>query len=323
MQHKIIDTFLGFTIGDALGVPVEFISRHVLKENPVKGMLAFGTHQQPAGTWSDDSSLALCLAEALCTGYDLNAIANNFVRWYENAFWTAHDKVFDVGIATAQAISSLNSGTSAFTSGNRAEDSNGNGSLMRIMPLIFYTKDKDIATRFRLVAEVSAITHAHIRSILSCFIYTEFALELLNGVEKNTAYQNTQHKVNAFLRDHEICDELEKHKFHRILENPYGDYEIRPLLDYSEQEIASSGYVLHTLEASLWCFLKYNSYAEAVLAAVNLGADSDTTGCVTGGLAGLYYGHTGIPEEWIEVLAKKDEIVNLAKRFDQALKKLH
>ena len=323
MQHKIIGTFLGFTIGDALGVPVEFISREVLKGNPVKGMRAFGTHKQPAGTWSDDSSLALCLTEALCTGYDLNAIAKNFVRWYEEAFWTAHDKVFDVGIATAQSISSLNRGASPFNSGNRAEDSNGNGSLMRIMPLIFYTKDKDIAIRFRLVAEVSAITHAHIRSILSCFIYTEFALELLKGVEKNTAYRNTQQKVNAFLSDHEICDELEKHKFHRILENPYGDYEIRPLLDYTESEIASSGYVLHTLEASLWCFLKNNSYADAVLAAVNLGADSDTTGCVTGGLAGLYYGHTGIPEEWIVVLAKKEEIVTLAQRLYKALDYLH
>lgn len=323
MRNKIIDTFLGFTIGDALGVPVEFLSREIIKQNPVVGMRSFGTHNQPAGTWSDDSSLALCTAEALCTAYDLNLIANNFVKWYEEAYWTAHDEVFDVGVSTAHAIISLNKGTSPMESGNVGEDSNGNGSLMRIIPIIFYLKNKDIQTRFKIISEVSSITHRHIRSILSCFIYTEFALELLNGLEKREAYHITQKKVNTFLLNNSICDDVEKHKFHRILENPYWDYEIRPLLDYTESEICSSGYVLHTLEASLWCFLKSNSYADAVLQAVNLGSDSDTTGCVTGGLAGLYFGSESIPNEWKETLVKKAEIVDLAERLYKSIELHH
>lgn len=315
MQQKIIDTFLGFAVGDALGVPVEFIDRDDLKKDPVTGMRAYGTHHQPAGTWSDDSSLAFCLAEALCDGYSLGTIADNFVRWYEENFWTAHGKVFDVGIATSQVITQLKKGVSHLESGNRTEDSNGNGSLMRIIPLIFYLRGKDIGTRYSIVSEVSAITHAHIRSILACFIYTEFALELLEGLDKNTAYRNTQAKVNAFIVDHAICDDLERFKFHRILENPYGDYEIRPLVDYAEHEIASSGYVVHTLEAALWCFLKSDDYAETVLCAVNLGKDTDTNACVAGGLAGLYYSSNNIPSDWLNVLARREEIVLLAERF--------
>lgn len=319
MNNKIIDTFLGFAIGDALGVPVEFLSREIIKTNPVVGMRSFGTHKQPAGTWSDDSSMSFCLAESLCAGYNLENIAQNFVRWYEEAFWTAHDEVFDVGISTAQAIGSLIKGASPLNSGNTGEDSNGSGSLMRIIPIIFYIKNKDIMTRFKIVSEVSTITHGHIRSILSCFIYTEFALELLSGTEKYKAYKNTQKTINDFLSNNKICGEVEKHKFHRILENPYGDYEIRPLLDYKEAEIASTGYVLHTLEASLWSFLKHDNYADAVLEAVNLGGDTDTTGCVTGGIAGLYYGSESIPEAWIEVLAKKQEIIDLAQRLEKVM----
>ncbi len=318
-SSKIIDSFLGFCVADALGVPVEFRDREQMKQNLVTNMREYGTHQQPAGTWSDDSSMAFCLAESLCKGYDLHDIANNFVKWYEHGFWAAHGKVFDIGIATAHALKRVKNGTNPLLSGGITERDNGNGSLMRILPLIFYIKDKDIKTRYELVAEVSSITHAHIRAILGCFIYTEFALQLLAGQEKRQAYKNMQIIVNDFIQKFEICSSAELNKYYRILENPIQDVEIKDIEEYEEHRIYSSGYVVSTLEASIWCFLKTENYADAVLKAVNLGSDTDTVGCVTGGLAGLYYGASTIPQEWIDVIARKEDIINLAENFAKAV----
>lgn len=312
MENKIIDTFLGFAVGDALGVPVEFLSRETISQNPVTTMRGYGTHQQPTGTWSDDSSMAFCLAESLCNGYNVMDIANKFVQWYSEGYWTPHGKIFDIGIATLQSLKKVKTGTSPLISGGITEKENGNGSLMRILPLMFYLKDKPIKQRYEIVSEVSAITHAHIRSIFSCFIYTEFALELLKGAEKNEAYRITQQRIKDFLQEYSFLASDELVVFRRILETS--------MQNYTENEIHSSGYVIHTLEASLWCFFTTDTYADAVLKAVNLGSDTDTTGCVTGGLAGLYYGENQIPEEWKKTLVKSEEIIDLAVRFGNSLK---
>ncbi len=321
MKKKIEQTFLGLAVGDALGVPVEFTSRLTLQEFPVKTMRAFGSHHQPKGTWSDDSSLTFCLAESLCKGYDTKSIATNFLRWYNDSYWTAHGEVFDIGIATNTAINSFAKGTPATLSGGTDEFDNGNGSLMRISPLAFYVKDMSIEERFKKVKEVSSITHGHIRSVLSCFIYVEFMLVLLSGLEKFEAYEKMQQIVNNFLNENTICSESEINKFHRILENPIGDYTIEPVYKLEEKQISGSGYVLNTLEASLWSFLTTDSYAEAVLKAVNLGEDTDTTACVTGALAGLYYEEESIPKDWLHDLVKREEIIDLSHRFSKSLEK--
>ncbi|WP_291720813.1 ADP-ribosylglycohydrolase family protein [Bernardetia sp.] len=325
MEQQIKNAFFGFAVGDALGVPVEFQSRRKIAENPVTDMREFGTHNQPKGTWSDDSSMAFCLAESLATPpntektevYDIGDIANNFVRWYYDKFWTPHGRVFDIGIATVGAIQRLKKGESPLLSGGIGERSNGNGSLMRILPLVFYKGyffEENIEKRFKLVSEVSSITHMHFRSVFSCFIYTEFANILRHQIEDNkqdkvVAYQELQKRINDFALEFEFNTE-EVALFDRILKHD--------ITTFDEDSISSSGYVLHTLEASLWCFMKYDSYSESVLKAVNLGKDTDTTGCVTGGIAGLYYGanaETGIPQEWIDVIVKKEEIEDLCNRL--------
>ena len=314
------DVLFGLAVGDALGVPVEFKSREYLKKSPVTTMIGYGSHNQPAGTWSDDSSLAFCLAESLCNGYDLDDLANRFVEWKEHAYWTPHGKVFDIGIATSQAIWSLHQGTPPLLAGGADEQSNGNGSLMRILPLLFYIKDKPIQKRFELVKQVSSLTHRHIRSVIACFIYLEFALELLNGKDKKESFRNAVSRLDDFLYEEPICSEKELFRFHRIFAKPDSIYETKPVDEYPEEEINSSGYVLHTLEASIWCFLLTDTYEEAVLKAVNLGSDTDTTGAVTGGLAGLYYGHESIPAGWVEVLAKRKNIEELALRLEKMFK---
>lgn len=278
-------------------------------------MQGYGTHGQPPGTFSDDSSLAFCLAESLCRGYNLTDLANRFINWRENGYWTAHERVFDIGIATSAAITRLMNGTAPLLAGGMGELDNGNGSLMRILPLVFFAQHKPIEERYRLVAEVSALTHGHIRSVLACFIYCEYARLLLTGQNKWEAFRAMQHTVNEFVADYSTCNHDELSRFHRVLENPDKLYEVRSLIQYAEEEIASSGYVLHTLEASLWCFLCTESYAEATLKAVNLGSDTDTTGCITGGLAGIYYGAKTIPAHWLSALARRNDIVDLADRL--------
>jgi len=307
---------LGLAVGDALGVPVEFIGREARRRDPVTAMRGYGTHHQPPGTWSDDASLTFCLAETLATvGYDVADAAQRFVRWQDESYWTAHGRVFDIGIATADALQRLRREANPLQAGGTDEYSNGNGSLMRILPLVFITKDWALSERFRAAREMSSITHRHIRSVMACFIYLEVARQLLLGLGKHEAYATMQKDTNSFFKSAGIGSELELRQFHRILENPYGEFDIKPLITYQENEIKSSGYVVHTLEAALWCLLTHDTYAAAVLAAVNLGDDTDTTGAVAGGLAGLAYGEAAIPAEWLSELARRADIEDLAARL--------
>ncbi|WP_264553100.1 ADP-ribosylglycohydrolase family protein [Flavobacterium sp. N2038] len=311
MKSKIESGLFGVAIGDALGVPVEFYSRSSLKENPVSEMIGYGTHYQPPGTWSDDSSLAFCLAESLCGGFDLNNMAKNFVRWYNADLWTPHGKVFDIGIATRNAMHNIAKGHQPDLCGGFEERDNGNGSLMRILPLVFYLqKEKDIEVIYQKVKAVSSITHAHFRSVFACFIYVVYCLEILKDKDKFEAYKEMQNVVSRFLESKEF-NPVEIGLFERILKND--------IFSYSENEIHSSGYVLHSLEASVWCFLNFDSYEETVLKAVNLGGDTDTTSAIAGGLAGIYYGIENMPQKWIDNLVRSNDIKDLAERLSQKI----
>ncbi len=308
LADKIKGALFGLAVGDALGVPVEFKSRKELLLTPVKDMQAYGTWQQPAGTWSDDSSLAFCLADSLVAGYDLNDIAGKFIKWRNEGYWGAHHRVFDIGNGTNAAITRLIKGTPPILAGGFDEGDNGNGSLMRILPLLFYIKDLPITERFEKIKQVSSITHAHFRSVLACFIYMEFALLLLNGNSLIEAYTIMKTTVTDFVTK-EQYNILEVNKFNRILED---DIHQQPM-----DKIYANGYVLHTLEAAIWCLLNTETYASAVLKAVNLGEDTDTTACVTGGLAGIYYGYNGLLKDWSYEVARFDNINELCRKLNE------
>ncbi|WP_342662942.1 ADP-ribosylglycohydrolase family protein [Flavobacterium soli] len=313
MKTKTVHSVLfGLAIGDALGVPVEFQDRCYFDTNPVSDMLEYGTHNQPAGTWSDDSSLTFCLAESLSKRYDLEDIATKFLQWYNAEIWTPYGRVFDIGIATRQAIFQISKGTNPILCGGFEENDNGNGSLMRILPLAFYLqRETNLNIIYQKVKEVSSITHAHFRSVFACFIYIAYALEILKGQNKNQAYENMQLKVNEFISENDF-NTKEVQLFDRILNNR--------ISDFSSDDIHSTGYVLHSLEASFWCILNSNSYEETVLKAVNLGSDTDTTAAIAGGLAGLLYGFDAIPEKWINQLARKNDILELCDSLELHLK---
>lgn len=269
-------------------------------------MTGFGTYNLPAGTFSDDSSLAFCLAEALTQEFSLQKIGNNFVAWLNNNYWTPRGNVFDVGIATSQVIRRLQEGYKPELAGGIDISDNGNGSLMRILPLIVYIKDKKLADRYQITKQVSSITHGHIRSVIVCFYYLEFARQIIKGTDKFQIYKNLQTEISEHLNSLSI-NPNEIKLFDRLLKGNINDL--------TDKEIFSSGYVLHTLEASIWCLLTTDNYKAATLKAVNLGEDTDTTGAVTGGLAGLLYGYDTIPKSWLHQMARKDDIEYLASRL--------
>lgn len=313
LQEKIKSTFLGVALGDALGVPVEFVSRDELKLNPVNSMKGNGTHNVPVGVWSDDSSLSFCLAESLINGYNLSDIASKMSNWYQKGYWTATGEVFDIGMTTLDAVIRLIDGASPHHSGDDNEWSNGNGALMRISPLIFFLYNSSLEEKSRIVKEVGAITHAHIRSVLSCYFFLEFGIALVSSGDKNSALIQARQYLEKSIRENDL-NTRDKNEFQRIL-----------LADFTsthEREILSGGYVIHTIEASLWCFLCTENPKEALLKAVNLGGDTDTVASITGALCGLYYDLQDFPTDWVNCIALKDEILDLADRFCASLNTL-
>ena len=305
MPNLLQTILLGTAVADALGVPVEFVPRSVLKENPVTEMQEFGTYNMPKGTWSDDTSLTLCLAESIVEGLDLNKLAQKFIAWKNDNYWTARGWVFDIGIGTRLAIQRLEKGELPEYAGGFEEMENGNGSLMRILPLITFTKDLPIEERYAWTKKVSSLTHAHVRSVMACFYYLEFAKKIMEGIDMGQAYKELQKELLDFFVSKNI-NPMEINKFNRLL--------VEDISIIEEQNINSSGYVIDTLEASIWCVLTTKSYKEATLKAVNLGHDTDTTGAVTGGLAALIYGIETISKEWLEVLARKEDIIHLCQK---------
>ena len=308
-SNKATDALLGVATGDALGVPYEFLSREEMSENPTTGMNGYGTHHQPAGTWSDDSSLTFCLAESLRNGYDLKDIAERFIQWLHESYWTARGEVFDVGNTTVRAIMRLKKIFAAGAYGELKnlkyagdEQENGNGSLMRILPLVFHIKGKEITEQFEMTWEVSALTHRHIRAAMSCFVYLKLAEKLLEGLDKESAYDEMRDDVKHLWDQIEFPAE-ERFHFRKIIQQ---DIRETPIND-----LRTGGYVIEVLESAIWFFLKRENYKDTVLSIINLGHDTDTSGAIAGGLAGLYYGQPGIPEEWLASLARKEDIIAL------------
>ena len=317
MTNKIVeikrdykkDVLLGIAVGDAMGLPYEFLARDEISISSGALMIGFGSHHQEPGTFSDDSSLTFCTVESLINEFNIDEIAANYIKWKNENYWTATGEIFDIGKTTAIAIDRIASGISPINSGEKEEFSNGNGSLMRILPLVFTIKDFSIEKRFEYSKQLSGITHAHPRSVMACFYYLEFARLIIAGKRKKIICSQLAIELTSFFNQ---MDETraELHHFDRLLKGPF-------MNSYSVTEIKSTGYVIDTLEAAMYCFIKYNRYEMAIIQAIQLGNDTDTIAAVTGGLAALYFGHHTIPETWLMGLKRKDDIIDLAKRWNE------
>ncbi len=299
---------LGHAVADALGVPVEFMSREQLRKNPVCDMREYGTHKQPKGTWSDDTSMTLCTLASISEkkAIDEEDIMKRFGWWMNGDYMQPHGKLFDIGYTTQNAIWQYLYGD-RYPYGSQDEGSNGNGSLMRIIPVSLYHhfKNEGIEKRQKDIQDISSLTHAHKRSVIGCGIY-DFVLEeliknpckeaIIIGLNNAYAYYKNEKEIKAY---------------NRLFEQGFEHLD--------ESKIKSSGYVVDTLEASIWCLLITKSYEECVLKAVNLGEDTDTVGAVVGGLAGVLYGYASIPQNWLDSLAKREMIEKLCEDLANSL----
>ena len=305
MSNIVLDGIMGLVVGDALGVPVEFQSRDSLEKEPVTGMRAYGTYGQPAGTWSDDSSLTLALLDSLKKGLDYKDIMDKFLGWYERADYTPHGQMFDIGNATSAALRRYKSGCAPLEAGGTSKGDNGNGSLMRILPILFYLLKHygedftEKAEAFEIIHNISALTHGHRRSMMACGIYICLAKSLIGLKDKERAVKEGLKTAFAYYKNQADFKNEEQHFI--TLEDE--DFKNLP-----EDDIESGGYVVDSLKASLWCLLNTGSYADCVLKAVNLGKDTDTTAAIAGGLAGLFYGYEAIPEDWLGVISRREYV---------------
>ena len=313
MKEKIYNTIYGAIIGDALGVPVEFKTRDELKENPVTDMREYGTYNLPKGSWSDDTSMTLCLADSIGSlkKLDYEDIMKCFWDWAYYHKYTPDNKTFDIGLTCAASIERFHyEKIPPLECGGKDENSNGNGSLMRISPLPFYlyktfgadAMEKEEA--FEVVHNVSRLTHAHPISLIGCDIYCAIMIEILKGTKKSDLQGYALPKVEKFVRNHPEFENA-RSRYERIFHLDFKDL--------SEDKIESSGYVVDSLEAALWCFLTTENYKDCVLKAVNLGWDTDTIACIVGSIAGLYYNE--VPEEWLNVIRNRRLIDGVIERF--------
>lgn len=299
-MSKIKDGLYGLCIADALGVPAESRTRENLRENPIIGMVSGGIHAQPAGHWSDDSSLTLALMDSIAkAGYfHTHDIMARFCDWFENGAYTAGGERFDVGVTCARAIRRYRKGCTPALCGSNKINENGNGSLMRILPMAFVlhetygTHITGYAKAMEDIHKVSALTHRHPLAQSACGIYTAIAVRLLDGYELKQAVREGVREVLYWYGGHSrfmnTVDDWER--------VAYPD----ALAALPMDSIRSGGYVVETLEAALWSLMNTESYADCVLTCVNMGCDTDSVAAVAGGLAGLYYGFDEIPESWVD-----------------------
>ncbi len=316
MMNDVLTGIMGLCVADALGVPVEFKDRNTLKKSPVVNMQGYGTYNQPMGTWSDDTSMTLCLVDSLAEGLNYRDIMSKFLSWYQRGDYTPYGEAFDIGGTTREALNRFAKDTNPLDCGGAGEHDNGNGSLMRILPVVFYLRavygdnfyKSDEA--FDIIHNISSLTHAHNRSKIACGIYICVASCIMDENELNGALKMGILYALEYYRSHGFTEELSHFK---RLEN-------EEFAQTPESMIKSSGYVVDTLEAAIWCLLNTESYKDCVLKAVNLGEDTDTVAAVAGGLAGLYY--KSIPEEWLSVIAKRDYVEGLCNKLHKSLYRL-
>ncbi|MDX1661868.1 MAG: ADP-ribosylglycohydrolase family protein [Gemmatimonadota bacterium] len=301
---RITGGLFGLVVGDALGVPVQFQPRERVRADPVEGMDRSFRHHPP-GTWSDDSSMALALADSLAeNGWDLADQMERFRSWLLHGDYTPHGESWDIGRTTRDSITRYDRGVPIAETGDRDESRNGNGSLMRLLPASIWLAGEEPRVAVERAMRHSEMTHGHIRARLCCAYHALLVRELLGGAALRAAMEAASETLRPSV------PEAEREVLAPILTGE--------ILDRAESDVESSGYVVHTLEASLWCLDRHDDYRSATLAAVNLGGDADTTGAVTGGLAGVTYGMPAVPTPWIQRLESPDRVWTIVRKFESA-----
>lgn len=293
---------LGLAVGDAVGTALEFARPGTFE--PITDMVGGGPFRLKPGKWTDDTSMALCLAESLlaCRGFDPIDQLQRYVRWWREGYLSSTGECFDIGNTTRQALSAFERTSEPFC-GPTDANSAGNGSLMRLgpAPLFFARQPEDAIER---AADSSRTTHGAQAAIDACRYFAGLIVGALQGVPKEQLLAPRFSPAPGLWERQPLCDEIN--------EIAQGSFQRR-----NPPEIRGSGYVVHTLEAALWAFDRTDNFRDGCLRVVNLGDDADTTGAVFGQLAGAYYGECGIPSEWRARLHAHDMIASIADRICQ------
>lgn len=306
-KERIRGGLLGLLIGDALGVPYEFHASEdipplrKIEYDPPKSFSDRSHDSVPPGTWSDDGAQALCLLASLmeCDTFDADDYANKLVDWYDKGYMAIDDIVFDIGITTSTALQHIRAGVPPLEAGPDGEHDNGNGSLMRVLPLALWHQgsDEELVEFARLQ---SVITHGHMRSQICCAIYVLWARYILQECEDPWAKAVTTLRA-MYPVGSPFIEEM--------------DYYIRP---DEELEGNGSGYVVDSLRSARMV-QSGKSYEQVVRKAIALGRDTDTTACIAGGVAGLRFGESGIPKRWVKGLRGKMLYYSLLERLCEPL----
>ncbi|MBM3317341.1 MAG: ADP-ribosylglycohydrolase family protein [Candidatus Eisenbacteria bacterium] len=296
LRERFRGTLLGLAVGDAVGASVEFLPRGTFA--PLTDMSGGGPFRLAAGQWTDDTSMALCLAESLLErkGFDARDQMERYCRWQETGYWSSTGACFGIGGTVAAALREYRRSGRPFA-GSDDPLAAGNGSLMRLAPLpMFYFPDAD-AVEAR-AADSSRTTHAAAECVDACRLFGRILCRALMGMPKEeVAYGDRSSFSGAG----------------RIVEIARGAYAGK-----DASAVRGSGYVVESLEAAMWCFMSTDGFEAAILRAANLGDDADTTAAVCGQIAGACYGRPGIPARWLERLARRSEITDLADRLHVA-----
>ena len=309
-HNQYLAAIIGHAVGDAMGFPTEFSKREELLKNPVLEMIDSPDEGQPAGSWSDDTAMEIATIDSFIHKkcFDYKDIMDRWVKWINESEYTSTGVTFDIGRTCLKAIKKYCNGSAPLQCGSTSINENGNGSLMRILPVALYAymRNLDDISIQRLTDEMSSLTHAHEVSRLGCYIYVQFVICLLKGYEKEDAYRYVQDLDYSSYNVNSI------NLYTRILD---GQIEGQILDD-----IKSTGYIVDTLECVLWIFMNARNYKEAIIASTNIGGDTDTIGAIVGSMAGIYYGIDSIPSKWLDKLQRKEYLVELTSKFERCVK---
>lgn len=309
LRDRCYGSFFGAAVSDALGGPVEFKSRRYCDENPVKDMdlinFNFGV---PPGTWTDDTSMCLCLAQSLIECGEINQSdqLKKYSDWFRRGYMSSKDNVcIDIGKCTANSI--LDYERNGTIKSNLTNDRySGNGSIMRLTPIPIFYINKPLTQVLDACVKSSETTHPAIKCIIGCKILGNILYNILRGMKKENLLEQLRKDISI---DEIKCDE-----------NIFLDIYSGSFLNKTRDEIHSSGYVAHSLEAALYSFFKHTNFKDTILYSVNLGNDSDTVACITGQLTGAYYGIQSIPQNWIQKLVKQELLWNVIDNLYNSIK---
>ena len=298
LEDRVLGAMLGLAAGDALGTTLEFTRSGQFE--PITDMIGGGPFRLKPGEWTDDTSMALCLAESLveCKRFDPVDQMQRYVRWYRNGYHSSNGTCFDIGNTVRAALHEFEQTGEPFC-GSIDPAAAGNGSLMRLAPVALTYAD-ELPQAIAWAAQSSRTTHGATEAVDACRYFAGLLIGALQGRQKEELLSPLFSPVGNLWNEDPLAP--------RIADIAMGSFQRK-----DADEIAASGYVVHTLEAALWAFARCSSFEEGALLAVNLGQDADTTGAVYGQLAGTYYGASAIPEGWRAKLVHTDTIIRLAR----------